>query len=136
MQAAEKLVQDIMVDLLGNPKQSAVAGFPLYTVSGETGFIWIASFNPENPCNDLAILRHKSCVVAGDARADARATGRGVGPRTGTEEIAMEESGGVYVVPAYFNRAIKLDAVIDSGASDVSVPADVVLILVRAENDL
>jgi len=45
----------------------------------------------------------------------------------------MEKSGGVYVVPTRFNDAITLDAVVDSGASDVSVPADIVLTLIRTK---
>jgi gag-polyprotein putative aspartyl protease/MORN repeat len=45
--------------------------------------------------------------------------------------VRMEVSGGVYVVPVRFNDAITLDAVVDSGASDVSIPADVVLTLIR-----
>ena len=35
------------------------------------------------------------------------------------------------VVPVLINNAITLDFVIDSGASDVSIPADVVLTLMR-----
>jgi len=46
-------------------------------------------------------------------------------------EIALEEEGGVLVVPVLINGALTLEFVIDSGASDVSVPADVVMTLVR-----
>jgi predicted aspartyl protease len=45
----------------------------------------------------------------------------------------MEQEGGVYVVPVRLNGAITLNAVVDSGASDVSIPADVVLTLMRAK---
>jgi len=41
--------------------------------------------------------------------------------------------GGVYVVPVSFNGAITLDAIVDSGASDVSIPADVVMTLIRTK---
>lgn len=43
----------------------------------------------------------------------------------------MDLDGGVYVVPVRFNDAITLNAVVDSGASEVFVPADVVMTLVR-----
>jgi hypothetical protein len=46
-------------------------------------------------------------------------------------DIPLEEEGGVLVVPVLINRALTLGFVIDSGASDVSVPADVVMTLVR-----
>jgi hypothetical protein len=44
----------------------------------------------------------------------------------------MEQVGGVFVVPVRFNEVITLNAIVDSGASDVSIPADLVLTLMRA----
>ena len=48
--------------------------------------------------------------------------------------IKMEKEGGVYVVPVRFNDMITLSAIIDSGASDMSVPADVVFTLIRTKS--
>jgi clan AA aspartic protease (TIGR02281 family) len=45
--------------------------------------------------------------------------------------VALKTEGGTYVVPVLINGAITLDFVVDSGASDVSIPADVVLTLMR-----
>ena len=45
--------------------------------------------------------------------------------------VKMVESGGIYQVPVVINDALKLDFIVDSGASDVSIPADVVLTLMR-----
>jgi tetratricopeptide (TPR) repeat protein len=45
--------------------------------------------------------------------------------------IPMREEGGTYVVPVLINGAITLDFIVDSGAADVSIPADVVSTLVR-----
>ena len=45
--------------------------------------------------------------------------------------IPMKREGGTYVVPVLINNAITLDFVVDSGAADVSIPADVVLTLIR-----
>jgi len=45
--------------------------------------------------------------------------------------IALEKSGGTYVVPVLINNVITLKFVVDSGAADVSIPADVFLTLVR-----
>jgi len=39
----------------------------------------------------------------------------------------------VYVVPVRFNDMITLSAIVDSGASDMSAPADVVLTLMRTK---
>ena len=50
---------------------------------------------------------------------------------TGTEEIALRNNGGVYVVPVRINGAITLDFIVDSGASDVEIPADVAMTLAR-----
>jgi clan AA aspartic protease (TIGR02281 family) len=47
-------------------------------------------------------------------------------------EVPMVSSGGTYGVPVLINKAITLDFVLDSGASDVSIPSDVFGTLVRA----
>jgi Aspartyl protease len=45
--------------------------------------------------------------------------------------VPLKKEGGTYVVPVLINNAITLNFVVDSGASDVSVPADVVMTLYR-----
>ena len=52
---------------------------------------------------------------------------------TDPASIRMEEQGGVYVVPVRFNDMITLNAIVDSGASDMSVPADIVSTLIRTK---
>jgi clan AA aspartic protease (TIGR02281 family) len=49
----------------------------------------------------------------------------------GLSEIQMQMDGGTYVIPVQINGAITLDFVVDSGAADVSIPADVVMTLMR-----
>jgi clan AA aspartic protease (TIGR02281 family) len=51
---------------------------------------------------------------------------------SGPIRVALRSSGGVLVVPVLINNAITLDFVVDSGASSVSIPADVALTLSRA----
>ena len=43
----------------------------------------------------------------------------------------MHRQGGAFLISALINDALTLDFVVDSGASDVSVPADVVQTLIR-----
>ena len=45
----------------------------------------------------------------------------------------MVSDGGTFKVPVTINGQLTLKFVVDSGASDVMIPADVVLTLVRAE---
>jgi Aspartyl protease len=45
--------------------------------------------------------------------------------------VAMHSEGGIYVVPVLINDQIVLNFVVDSGAADVSIPADVVMTLIR-----
>jgi hypothetical protein len=56
-----------------------------------------------------------------------------------TIEIPLEKTGGVYTIPVRINGVITLHFILDSGASEVVIPVDVVLTLVRAgtirEND-
>lgn len=49
----------------------------------------------------------------------------------GTEDIPLKNGGGIYVVPVRINEEITLDFIVDSGASDVSIPADVAMTLAR-----
>jgi len=60
-----------------------------------------------------------------------------VGPSSGpaapssSVEVRLERQGGVLLVPVLINGRMLLDFIIDSGASDVSIPADVVSTLWR-----
>ncbi|MFZ3350877.1 MAG: retroviral-like aspartic protease family protein [Xanthobacteraceae bacterium] len=45
--------------------------------------------------------------------------------------VPLKNDGGTYTVPVLINNAITLDFTVDSGASDVSIPADVVMTLIR-----
>jgi hypothetical protein len=46
-------------------------------------------------------------------------------------EVTLQDQNGVLLVPVLINNKIPLDFILDSGAADVSVPADVVLTLMR-----
>lgn len=50
---------------------------------------------------------------------------------TGSILIPLQRESGTFVVPVLINKAITLNFVLDSGASDVSIPSDVVLTLFR-----
>ena len=45
--------------------------------------------------------------------------------------VRMQKAGGTYVVPVLINNSISLNFIVDSGASDVSIPADVAMTLIR-----
>ena len=47
--------------------------------------------------------------------------------------VRMENEGGVYVIPVRFNDMITLNAIVDSGASDMSIPVDIVSTLIRTK---
>lgn len=56
-----------------------------------------------------------------------------VGPTLNASvSIPLQPAGGTYVVPTLINDTITLNFTVDSGATDVSIPADVVLTLIRA----
>jgi hypothetical protein len=46
-------------------------------------------------------------------------------------EVSLQPEGELYLVPVRINNVVTLDFVVDSGASDVLLPADVVLTLFR-----
>lgn len=52
-------------------------------------------------------------------------------PANGSE-IPLKREGGVYTLPVRINKVIILDFILDSGASEVCIPADVIMTLLRA----
>ena len=54
-------------------------------------------------------------------------------PTGGSEAVALVSDGGTFKVPVTINGQLTLKFVVDSGAADVSVPADVVATLLRTE---
>jgi predicted aspartyl protease len=52
-------------------------------------------------------------------------------PRGGGEAVPMVREGGTFKVPVTINGQLTLDFTVDSGAADVSIPADVVMTLWR-----
>jgi clan AA aspartic protease (TIGR02281 family) len=65
-----------------------------------------------------------------EPRDDAPSTAPNQNPSSPVE-VPLKNNGGTFVVPVQINGAITLDFTIDSGASDVSVPADVFSTLTR-----
>lgn len=52
-------------------------------------------------------------------------------PQSGLIFVPLQKEGGTYLVPVLINDAITLKFVVDSGAADVIIPADVVSTLLR-----
>ena len=50
------------------------------------------------------------------------------GPQT---QVSFRQRGGTFIVPVTINNAIRLNFTLDTGAADVSIPADVVMTLIR-----
>ena len=93
---------------------------------------WIE--NIRDACTSLECLYN-----AYDARLDeltsggtrSGGTGKPVKRNTSGSEVPLIESGGVYEVPVLVNGVLKINFIIDSGASDVAISPDVALTLVR-----
>jgi hypothetical protein len=49
-----------------------------------------------------------------------------------SSDIFLKKEGGIYRLPVKINRVIILDFILDSGASEVCIPADVAMTLLRA----
>lgn len=49
-----------------------------------------------------------------------------------SSDIFLKKEGGIYTLPVKINRVITLDFILDSGASEVCIPADVAMTLLRA----
>jgi clan AA aspartic protease (TIGR02281 family) len=53
-------------------------------------------------------------------------------PKPTTLRVPLQRRGGNFLVPVRVNNAMTLNFIVDSGASDVTIPADVVATLMRA----
>jgi predicted aspartyl protease len=53
------------------------------------------------------------------------------GVSSSARSVPLTNIGGIYAVPVVINNAITLNFLVDSGAADVSIPADVVMTLIR-----
>jgi predicted aspartyl protease len=79
---------------------------------------------------DLAQTMTKRCVESNHQQCGEPKDGQFSVSET---SVPMRIEGGTYVVPVLINGAITLDFVVDSGAADVTIPADVVLTLMRTK---
>ncbi|MGA2591676.1 MAG: retroviral-like aspartic protease family protein, partial [Bryobacteraceae bacterium] len=85
----------------------------------------LASLGPKMPREQIA---EALPATPGNARVQSSS-----GAMNAKGFVAMLLEGGVYKVPVLINDTITLKFVLDSGATDVTIPADVVTTLMRSE---
>jgi uncharacterized protein len=106
--------------------------------------VWISQRNATCGADRLCLLRQcqeriaaltgSSRSTRSEAQTAPRATERPLSQSTtSASEVPLLKSGGIYTVPVQINQAITLDFVVDSGAAEVNIPADVVMTLIRAK---
>jgi predicted aspartyl protease len=92
---------------------------------------FIASLNPTQPYASVPLPQPRAPQLQEpQSQVPAEPPSSG-GSETGGSEISLRRQGGVQLVPVTINDAITLPFVIDSGASDVLVTADVAMTLAR-----
>jgi clan AA aspartic protease (TIGR02281 family) len=81
----------------------------------------------------MALLQAQQAEQAAVAEQNRRRLGAAGVPSESPTSISvpMRREGSTYTVPVLINGALTLDFILDTGASDVSIPADVVLTLIR-----
>lgn len=114
----------VLVDYIGNLHESARSNYPVYLVSGGEGFVYVANYDREGTGGLRFFAMDPSLLDSGVKRTIQSGS-------IELEPVRMKREGGVYVVPLRFNDAFTLNAIVDSGASEVSVPFDVVSTLMR-----
>lgn len=98
----------------------------LGTLTLLNGAKYVGQFVDDKPTGEGKYLSPKGEILLPDA-----ITEDFLDPRADGDSIKMEKMGGVYGVPIRLNDAITLTGIVDSGAADVSIPADIVLTLIR-----
>jgi clan AA aspartic protease (TIGR02281 family) len=92
-------------------------------------------FHQSRLCGRLIVALATACLAAGCLPAGAAppaAHPAHPAPPPAITAVPMTIDGGVYVIPVSVNGVAMPDCIVDSGASDVNVPADVFRKLVRA----
>lgn len=80
----------------------------------------------------VAVLSGLACGAPfAEAAAKHPPTPAAAAPAAGTETVALKAEGGELLVPVTINDSVKLDFMLDSGASVVTIPADVAMTLIR-----
>jgi predicted aspartyl protease len=141
-------VNGLSISYLGDLQRSAKAGVPVYRLAGGAGFVWAATFNKDGTgalrflAIDISKIQSSPQIVENPnsaAHPKSAATNASsptqISPsaaeQSGSISVPLKYDGGTYTVPVLINNAITLDFTVDSGASDVSIPADVVMTLIR-----
>jgi hypothetical protein len=111
---------------VGEFKNGILSGQGTLTIA--TGNKYVGEFKSGAPDGQGRYLAPNGSTLPSEIWAD-----KFVGAVVDQQSIKMERSGGVYVVNVRFNDTITLPAIVDSGASDVSIPADIVSTLMRTK---
>jgi predicted aspartyl protease len=144
----EKTKSGFIVDFLGDFQRSAQQGLPIYLLSGGPGMIWDANVDAQGKgvlrisavdTTKLTLINGRQIASQGSETTlslparepPAQAPAAPPWPPLNPTTVAMRMSGGTFVVPVQINGQITLNFTVDSGASDVTIPADVVSTLMR-----
>ncbi len=92
---------------------------------------------PPLTAQDIVCVR---CVESGTSDCNAQCMGEAAAPSlapsslrsSSPDEIPIERRGGEYVVPVRVNQTITLPFVLDTGATELTIPVDVALTLMRS----
>jgi tetratricopeptide (TPR) repeat protein len=81
--------QGILVDFIGNLTDSARRGLPIYRVTGEPGFVWAASFNPQGRGTLRFFAVDPSALLPGTAKENsAPAPTNSANPQSDCDRLA------------------------------------------------
>jgi clan AA aspartic protease (TIGR02281 family) len=134
--AAGILPGDVLLAVDGEPVRVSADVGRLVSGAG-TGGVTLALKRGDSPysvkLNDR-LEAVEAAAIGPPAAAQTDIVAHSVDGSTNAERkiVALAHEGGTYVVPVTINGAITLNFVVDSGASDVSIPADVASTLMRA----
>lgn len=141
LRAGEQIHRGLIVDFLGDAQASARQSLPVYVVGGGAGFLYSATTDPSGKGSlrmsavNAAELPDTAATATATVNADHPVPSFAPVPAStsatesnsfedckNSPDIALKKRGGTYSASALIDGNFCLEFMIDSGASDVSIP--------------
>ena len=126
-----KVQASLLVLLLGLAQPSPADTFRCVDAAGHGTYTNVEGGAKKQTCT---LIQHETYMAPANTDRGLPASAPAAAPaaKKPALSIPLQKQGGAFIVPVLVNHAVTLNFIVDSGASDVSIPADVVTSLMQS----